>query len=856
MSQKPPKWPLMFFRWFCREDSVEDIEGDLVEGFYKREKRKKPAKLLLFLDVLKLFRPGIIGFTVNTQNNNFISMLQHHIKTSIRSFGRHKTSFFVNYIGLIGGLLTMLFIYLWVDHEMKVDQFHEDGERICRLINNGEAATLLNTSPRFAKELKEVIPEIEMMVNSSWGPVESSLAVGESFYSVTGEFGSKDFFNLFSYPLLNGNKEQALDKPNSILLSESTALRLFGKTNVVGKSIDWRWFSFVEPVEVSGVYRDLPKTSSSQFDYVLSFQVFEKRFKSRIDRGNANGRTFIKLSKGANIAAVNQKISDYTKKAYPEYQGKPAFLINYGDYYLNNVYSEGKPSGGRIQMVKLFGAIGVLVLIIACINFMNLSTARASLRVKDIGIRKVLGARRKALIAQFLTEACLISLFAGLTAILLLFLLLPQFKHEFGHHIELSFSIQLILAFLAIIFFTGFVSGSYPAFYLSRFNPLNILKGHFKTSSQDLWIRNGLVAFQFAVSLILIVSVLVIYQQMEFIQNKSLGYNSEYIINFETRGLNREKQKAFLNEAKILPGVTYASGISHALFGAQKSGANINWTGKNPDEQIWFEWGFVNYDMLELLEIPILEGRYFSKQFGNENSKVVINKATKDLLGFKSPIGEKITVGETEYEIIGVSNDFHFQSLHEKIKPTFFLLNESWSMKLALKLKANNLPETLREVDKLYASFDPGFLFEYSFLDQDHMRMYETEKRVTTLAKFAAFLAIMISILGLFGLVSFIIERRAKEMGIRRILGATPVAVFIALTSNFIKPLLFAIIVGVITSLYFIKQWLQGFAYQIELKWWYFAMAVATMILLSLATSISQILKVIFTNPVNALRDE
>ncbi|MEM9897673.1 MAG: ABC transporter permease, partial [Bacteroidota bacterium] len=583
------------------------IEGDLLERF-----EKNPSKWRFTLEVLKLLRPSLIKPIKDNKLNNY-GMLKHNIKIAVRNFKRYKASFFVNLSGLVAGLVAALFIYLWVAHELRVDKFHENDDHIYRLVSdNGGNATLLNTSSRFANQLMEEIPEIESVVNSSWAQLRSSLILDEKVYSSTGEFMTEAFFDVFTYPLINGRPQNVLEKPNAIVLSKSMALKIFNSTDVVGKELEWRWFQNAENVEVTGVYEDPSNTSSAQFDYVLSFQIFENIYRERIERGSRSSRSFVQLSEGADVHFVNQKIADYTKITFPEYTGRPYFLIGYSDYYLNGLYENGRSAGGRIELVRLFIIIGMLILVIACANFMNLSTARAALRTKEIGVRKVMGAQRKSLIHQYLTESCLLSLFAGLFAAALVFLLFPSFKQLTGQALEIKVEIQLIVAFLGIIFLTGFFSGSYPALYLSSFKPLNVLKGQLTASAKDQWFRKGLVVFQFGVSLILIISVIVVYKQMDFIQSKSLGYNKEHILNFDTNNMDREKQQAFLSEVRKLKGVNKASGIIFTLFGGQISSGNVSWQGKDPEQSVWFEWGYIDYDMLELLEVNPVQGRFFS----------------------------------------------------------------------------------------------------------------------------------------------------------------------------------------------------------------------------------------------------
>ena len=784
-------------------------------------------------------------------------MLNHYLKTSIRSFKRNRTSFLINLIGLIGGLATVMFIYFWVNHELHVDKFHQYDDQLFRLINqNGGNETLLNTSPRFSRELESAIPEIELMVLSSWGMLKSNLDVNNELFPAVGEFATEDFFELFFYPLLSGDKQTLLDEPNSIVLSERIALKLFNSLDVIGKTLDWRWFRFTEPVVIKGVFKDLPPISSAQFDYVLSFDIFERLFNSQIERGNSNGRTFIKLSSYASVSDINEKIKTYTKAAYPESTLKPPKLIHYSDFYLHNKYEEGQAVRGRITLVRLFIAIGTLILIIACINFMNLSTARASLRTKEIGVRKVLGSQRRSLIFQYLIESCLTSLIAGSIAMILVFLLFEPFKNFIGLDLELIIGIQTTGILISIMVFTGLLAGSYPAIYLSGFKPVHILKGQFFIHPGNQWFRKGLVVFQFGISFILIVSVLVIYHQMKFIQTKDLGYAKNYILNFQTQGMNRENQQSFLHASRQLPGVIEASGITHALFGSQRSGSNITWENKDPNQRIWFEWGYVDYDMLELLEMDLVRGRFFSKEFGAERNKVVINETTWRLMEESDPIGKRFTIDSTNYEIIGVTKDFHFQSLHEAIKPTFFLLGSGWSMTLALKISPENANNTIQQIESQYQTYNPGFPFEYSFHDQDQYSAYAEEQTITSLANFAAVLALLISCLGLFGLASFITEQKKKELGIRKVLGANAIELITTLLKAFLLPVVTGAVLGAFVSYFVAESWLNEFAYRMQLQWWFYAVSMLFLLLFSLFTSTTQILKALLTNPIDSLKEE
>ncbi|MCB0851264.1 MAG: ABC transporter permease, partial [Bacteroidetes bacterium] len=586
---------------------------------------------------------------------------------------------------------------------------------------------------------------------------------------------------------------------------------LFKSTDVVGKSIDWNWYTHHESLEITGVFQDLPLNSSEQFDYVVSFDVFETRFRERIERGQRNARTFFKLTPEADITVVQAKIQDFLTENY-EIESDFPFLIPFSSYYLYNHYENGKAQGGRIIYVKLFTFLAILILIVACINFMNFSTARASTRMKEMGIKKVIGSGRAPLILQHFSEAILMNIFAGAIALCFVIGFLPEFRMMTGKEIFLNPDLSFILTVSAIIFISGLLSGIYPALYLSGFSPVLILNGKFRGTFRDKWLRKGLVVFQFSISMILIVAVLIIHQQVSFLKTKELGYNKDQIISLSTQGFDRNQRITFIEETKKLPGIVNASGITHALFGAQRSRPDLQWQGKDPETQIWFDQGSAYYDILELLEIPMLFGRTFSREFGNENNKVILNETAWKKTGLENPIGSIITMGDEEYEIIGVTEDFHYHSLHDNIRPNIFTFSE-FATRIVVKIEAQHQEESLSKLGELYTQFNPGYPFEYTFHDQDYQQKYITEGRVEKLSLYFAGLAIIISCLGLLGLTTFSIEQRKREISIRKILGAPPRALFYLLSRDYLMLISVAIVLGIPLAYMFMKSWLENFAY-------------------------------------------
>ncbi|NET36148.1 MAG: FtsX-like permease family protein [Cyanothece sp. SIO1E1] len=472
-----------------------------------------------------------------------------------------------------------------------------------------------------------------------------------------------------------------------------------------------------------------------------------------------------------------------------------------------------------------------------------------------MGIKKAVGASRMALVYQHLLESILQSFVAGLLAIGLVFLVLPYFGEMMGKPIQVQVSPTLLFALMGILLLTGLISGSYPALYLSAFKPKEILQGSLKATFGETWLRKGLVVFQFGISMILILAVWTVHQQMLFLQNKDLGYEKEQILTFSTNGFTVEKQNEFIARVRNLPGVLGASSISHALVGMQASTAEVQWEGKNPESQIWFEHGRVDYGMLEMLDIELQEGRFFSAERGDEVNKLIINEKAQKLMGLEQAVGKIIRVGDNPLEIIGVTRDFHFESLHELVKPTFFRWSNRRALKIALKIESSNEQQTLARIEDLHKDFNTGYPFQFTFLNEDYQQKYVAEQKVVMLSRFAATLAIFISCLGLLGLSSFMAEKRTKEIGIRKVLGATSQQIVYLLTIDFCKLVLLAILLAAPLGYLLGDHWLSTFAYHSEIEPQYIAWAGVFLLLIAWLTVSAQTMKAANVNPVECISE-
>lgn len=787
-------------------------------------------------------------------------MLKNYFKMAWRSLRKDRQSSMLNLVGLSSGLACALFIYLWVTDERSVDKFNEKDNRLFKVmehrVKSGGIWTSPTTAGPMAEAMKADFPEIEYAVTEQPAR-DATLSVGQNDVKTSGKYTGKDFFRIFSYPLLHGSPGEALAGANSIVLSESLARKLFNTTdNVIGKSVE---FGHAQQFTVSGIYRNPPVNASEQFEFLLPIALRFNKFEWIKSWGNTGTLTVVLLKEGTDFSRFNKKLADYVKvKSEGEITHRTPFLKPYSEYYLYGSYENGVLTGGRISYVKLFSLIAVFILIIAAINFMNLSTAKAARRMKEIGIKKVAGATRGSLMLQYLGESVLMTFLSLVVAVLLVALLLPAFNNITGKQLALTADPRLIGAFLLITLITGLIAGSYPALYLSGFRPIAVLKGRLASSAGELWVRKGLVVFQFVISAVLIVSVMVVYKQVEYVQNKSLGYNRDNVLVFPREGklASEDHLETFMAEVKALPGVENASYMAHNMAGHNSGTSGVEWTGKDPGDRTEFENVAVSHGMMETIGVEMKEGRTFSKNFASDSNAIIFNETAIKFMGIREPIGKTVKLwGETR-EIVGVVKDFHFESLHEPVKPLFFRLNPDATYSAAIKIKAGKVQETVAGLESLYRRFNPGFPFAYKFIDEGYQEMYTAEKRISVLSRYFAGLAILISCLGLFGLAAYTAQRRQKEIGVRKVVGASTGNVVLMLSRDFLKLVLIAILIAFPLAWWATNQWLQGFEYHITPQVSMFAIAGLATLVITCLTISYQAVKAAMANPVISLKAE
>ena len=782
-------------------------------------------------------------------------MLKHHLLISCRNLMKYKNVLFINLLGLSTGLACVLMIYLWVADEFSFDKYHNNVERIYQVMSNTARENGIETRKDTPHSLSETIvsdmPEVEYIATVTPPRFFSdfSLSNNDNKIKGTGKFASSDFFKIFSYNLIEGDYTKVLNEKNSIVLSKSQATNLFGSpSQVIGKIVTWEVAGIKKECIVTGVFEDVPVNSSERFDFVLSFSGFLDIMGMEPSWNPEPFNTYLVMKEGVDIGSFQNKLNTYiTDKSTDKTTNY--FLKPYSDNYLYGKYENGKVVGGRIEYVKIFSLIAVFVLVISAINFMNLATARASKRVKEIGIKKAMGVNRKNIIVQFLTEAVVISILALMVAFIITWIFLPQFNQITQKELSFHFDFEFFLAVLIIVLVTGVLSGAYPALYLSGFKPVTVLTGKIDRTKGELFTRQGLVIFQFVISITLIASVLVVQKQLNYIQNKNLGFNKNDVIHFESGSTS----SAFLNEIRAVLGVLDVSSmVGNFTINDFSSEGNIEWNGKKIPTH---SFG-VNYGLTETLGIDIKEGRSFSKDFISDNTKIILNEAAVNAMGLKQAVGTIIKSQSNNMEVIGVVKNFHFQSLHEAIIPAKFRLDEIGATTFFVRIDRNKQQEVTVHLSDLYKKFNPGLEFDYKFLDEEYQALYTGEQHVSKLVRYFAGLTIIISCLGLLGLVTFTAEVRFREIAVRKVLGANVSKIIWLLSQGFLKTLFLAVFIAIPVSYLITSDWLQNFAFRIELEWADFVAAALAVIVIALLTVIFQSLKAALLSPIKSLRTE
>ncbi|HZY78804.1 MAG TPA: ABC transporter permease [Cyclobacteriaceae bacterium] len=787
-------------------------------------------------------------------------MVKSYLLIALRNIFRSKLFSLVNILGLMFGMGSALLIFLWVNDELGVNMFHSKIKQLYQVkehqtYSGGKTFTFDATPGPMAPFIKQKFPEIEMASRWTW-PVTPLLQYREKSFKSNGRFVDTDFILMFDFPFLQGDKNTALNDRNSIVLTESFATKMFGDEDPMGKLIvmDTR-----DSYQVTGVLKDIPKNSSIVFDYLLPFETWFEQNKNWVDTwGSNNIRTFIQLKEGTDAAAFQAKIVDEVKE-HNEGTNVKLFIQPFSDVYLYGKFTEGKQDGGRIDYVRIFFIVAVFVLVIACINFMNLSTAQASKRAKEVGLRKVIGAVPRQLFRQFMGESSIMVIMAALMSLLVVVLLLPKFNELTGKSLSLSLlDTKTIAIFAGLIFFTSVLAGAYPAIFISEFKPVQVLKGQLKSGRRAAIFRKSLVVVQFTLSIFLIVSTIVVYRQMDFMQNRNIGFDRDNVFYSLMEGEMAAKYETIRNRLLQSPGVESVSLSSQLPIDIGNSTGGLNWEGRDPDVNILFSTLDVDFDFVQMMKMTMAEGRPFNREIISDTVSYIVNETGAEKIGFQDGTADKdLTLWGRKGKIVGVVKDFNFGSLHSAIEPMVMRVARSIDGGcLLVRAKKGETGDALASLDKIWKEYAPAYPVHYSFLNQHWDEFYKAEGQRGKIFNALSGLSIFISCLGLFGLSAFSAERRIKELGIRKVMGASVTGLLQLMAREFTILVMVAAIVGCPVSYYFMDLWLHNYAYHVDVGWYTLVIATALCLFVSLATILYHSLKATMANPVKSLRYE
>ncbi len=883
MSNKPPRLSLRFFRWYCHPKLRDSIEGDLMELYQERkvESGKLKADMKFVRDVMLLFRPSIIKPIEGYKNLNNYGMIKSYFKIGWRNLLRNKGYSFINIGGLAVGLVACILIGLYVHHELSYDRFSENADRIYRLnteIKFGDNhLDMAVASPIFGETAKTELAQIEQTTRLRW---YGGFLVKKGNENIQeGNVGQADstFFDVFMLPMIYGNPKKALTEPNSIVVTESVAKKYFGSTDVLGKTLT---INNTGSRKITGVIKDIPQ--NCHFRFTSFIPMLEDPNANEVTwAGSQNYNTYLLLRSNTDVKVLTEELNKMQNRHLePELKSiinkTLAEFNTQGDFFivsltnLADVHLHPKPIGelygnGNIEYLYIFSVIAAFILTIAIINFMNLATARSAQRAREVGVRKVLGSLKSSLIWQFITESfitCFISIAAAVGVALLL---MPYFNELTGQIIDLSVlvSTPVLAALIGLTVIVGLLAGSYPAFYLSSFQPVTVLKGGKGTGLKTSFFRNALVVFQFSASVILIAGTLIVFSQMQFIAKKDLGYVRERMLILSNIDQLNQRVDPLKNSLLQIAGVEKATVTGFLPVNYYRTSDSFFPTPSlDTKNAISVQKWVVDEDYISTMGMQLAEGRNFSRNSLKDTAAILLNEAAAKFLGNKNILDKKLyrledekTKTIAEYHVIGIVKDFNFSSLREQVRPLMMMYGSDHGG-MTLKINTADIPELVSSIEHQWKSIAPDLPFEYRFMDDDFDNLYKGERKVAELITIFTSMSIFISGLGLFGLATFMAEQRTKEIGIRKVLGASVTGITTLLSKDFLKLVLIAIAIATPVAYYFTHQWLQGFAYRISLQWWYFVSAGLVTIGIALITVSFQAIKAAVANPVKSLRSE
>jgi putative ABC transport system permease protein len=789
-------------------------------------------------------------------------MLRNYIKTAFRSLSKNKTYSFLNIFGLAIGIACASFIFLWVENEVTFDSIHVKKDQLFIAKENQQYVdhifTHSSTPGLFGPAIKAEVPGIANTCRTSEDQRFLFTSGDKSFYA-DGIYAEPSLFGMFTMPFVQGNANTALNQVHSMVITESAAKKFFGdQVNVIGKTIK---VDNKQDYVIGGVVKDNPVNSTFQFEWVMPFQPYFDNSPWLKGWGNNSLHTYIELKPGVNPETVNKQLYNFIPKKLSGAISH-VFLFGMKDWHLRSVFKDGKQTGeGRIQNVRLFSIIAWIILLIACINFMNLATARSEKRAREVGVRKVLGAGKKMLIAQFIGEALFMALLSAVIAVLIVVLLLPAFNMLVEKQLSAGFSNPMhIMAVLLVAIVCGLVAGSYPSLYLSSFNPVSVLKGVKLKDGGAAFIRKGLVVTQFTISIVLIVCTIIVYQQIQHIKARQLGFNRNNLIEMDAQG-NMVKDFTQIKEDLLSTGYVDNVALSdHPTLYDGNNTSGYDWNGKAAGSVVLISRRYVTPEFMSTLSMKMLEGRSLSALDTVNESGIVITQALEKIMGKGSAIGKVIRHEgkKTASTVVGVVNDYVYGNMYGKSDPVVFLslpLDHANLMYIHFK-QGSDVEKVIASLQSVMKKDNPAFPFDYRFLDTEFNKLFTGEMLISKLSRVFATLAIIISCLGLFGLAAYTAERRKKEIGIRKVLGASVSGITGLLSKDFLQLVIASCVFAFPVAYYMMQSWLRNYRYSIDIQWWVFATAGLAAIVIALITISFQSVKAALSNPVKSLRSE
>ena len=785
-------------------------------------------------------------------------MIKNYFKTAFRNLWRNKIYGSLNVFGLAIGIACAGLIFLWVEDEFSYNHNHFKKDQLYQIYEHqpfeGKTYTFPATPGLLAEAMKKEFPGIKNSCRLSWNNY-TLFNLGEKSIYERGNYADSSIFSMFTIPFVQGKKETVFQQLHSLAISEKMAKKFFGdQKDIVGKTLK---VDNTEEYIIGGVFKDLPPNSTLKFDWVSPFKIYHDK-NAWLNEWENNGiQTFVELEEKADPTLINNKLYGYLKAKDSTIVAQP-FLFSMNEWRLHNNFEEGKQVGGRIQNVRTFGIIAWIILLIACINFMNLATARSEKRAREVGVRKVLGAGKKILIAQFIGEAMVMALLSLLVAVAIIYVVLPSFNTLVEKQLQIGLDNPLhLLSLIFIGLICGLVAGSYPALYLSSFNPVWVFKGINLKGSGAAYIRKGLVVLQFTISIILIIGTIIVYNQIQHIKNRDLGYNKDNVIQTALRGDMQNNFSVIKNQllsSGFVENVAM-SNLNQLYMGSSVD--NFEWEGKDPSKKVLVTQDIISPEYIRTMGIQMAKGRDFYPDAKQDSSNVIVNETFAKIIGKDDVVGTLLRQDTVKYTIVGVVKDFVFGDMYSKSDPLIFSCYPEYFGYMYIRLKGTaNAERAVDKIETVVKSNNPGYPFNYIFVDEEFDRQFKSEMLIGKLSRIFALLAIVITCLGLFGLAAYTAERRTKEIGVRKVLGSSVAGIASLLSKEFLKLVILSSVISFPLAWWFMHNWLQNYAYRTEIDWWVFIIAAVLALFIALLTISFQAIKAALANPVKSLRTE